>query len=617
MKINKGNPLQLGVTKNLNGYNFAVRAFENEIKLELYKNKGNKPFETVVLDKNYKFGDIFCVQLSDIDLDDASYRYMCKDGFVKDLYAKTVSGFEKFGENSKNTLCLSRVCLDEFDWEEDEKLETPMEDTIIYKLHVRGFTKDKSSKVSTKARGTFAGIEEKAEYLKKLGVTAVELMPAYDFFEYERFEKSTSSTVKLPVNMQKKINYWGYQGGFYFTPKASYSMNSDKTDYTFEFKQLVKTLHKNGIEVIMEMYFMHEDSYLVKDCLRYWTMEYHVDGFHIYCDEDRLKEVVQDPVLADVKIFTLYWTGENEKGINRNICNYNTGFDEAAKRLLKGDENQLQRFVQLTVANLSKNYNINYVTNHNGFTMMDLVSYDRKHNEANNEDNRDGNPMTYSWNCGVEGASQKKKINELRLSQIKNAFTMLFMAQGTPLILAGDEFLNSQNGNNNPYCQDNETTWLNWKTNSMTEKVTEYVKQLISFRKQYRILHNSVPMVCSDRLSCGYPDVSFHGENAWYSRMESFERYIGIMYCSKYATDKPTDEVIYVAYNLHWEPHVLALPNIAGNNKWEIVMSSDEDKNVTIKERQIVVPSRHVVVLKGTIMSKEIKPRTKAKKSKK
>lgn len=630
MNIIHGDPLNLGVTKTEKGYNFAIRSFTDKLTLEIYRN-GQEGYEsapeiTVNLDKSYKFGDIFSVLITGVNLKDCCYRYMYDARQVHDHYAKTISGCRRFGEKDRKTKYLARVELEEFDWGDDEHPNTPIDESILYKLHVRGFTKSRTSGVTSEKRGTFAGITEKIPYLKEIGITAVELMPAYEFDDARRFENVEDDAAFQRYSYQEgkhKVNYWGYAGGGHFAPKSAYCVQPSPdekhfrkySDYSVEFKSMVKELHLNGIEVIMEMYFTPDESYMISDCIRYWVSEYHIDGIHIYCDESALCTVINDPYLGNTKILTMYWNGKPSANGIKHIANYNTGFDETAKRLLKGDENQLQDFTRNTKANPPQSANINYVTNHNGFTMMDLVSYDRKHNEQNGEDNRDGENFNYSWNCGVEGLSKKKKINELRLGQIKNAFMMLLMAQGTPLILAGDEFGNSQSGNNNPYCIDNETTWLEWKTTVMASEIREFVKMLISFRKEHPILRMPKELMASDGISCGYPDISYHGDSAWFSRMESFERHIGIMYCEKYVQNDSRDELIYIAYNLHWEPHEMALPDIPEGNSWQIALSTAKLSG-GINERKFMAMPRSITILTGNIKEskdKDVKKKIKTK----
>jgi glycogen operon protein len=626
LDIKKGNPVRLGVTRLENGYNFAVRSGLECIELELYRiddarqDKRKAPDILVELNREYKTGDVFSVELDDVDLKEYLYRYADGRAQVEDDYAATLYGCGRFGVEDDSSLRLSRVEMERFDWGNDSAPGLEYSDMIVYKLHARGFTKHRSSQVATEHRGTFAGITEKLPYLKELGVTTLELMPAYEFDEIQRLgESAGGSTGTHPlapvVAPRKMLNYWGYTSGHHFAPKAAYTASEgrDYCDYTTELKELVKKLHENGMELVMEMYFTHEESYLIDDCLRFWVLEYHVDGFHLYCDEDRLNQVFADPVLGRTKIFTMHWDREASYNGTKRMASYNSGFDEVAKKLLKGDENQLSHFVYLLKNNSYNTGVINYVTNHNGFTLMDLVSYDRKHNEANGEDNRDGDNFNYSWNCGCEGPSHKKKINELRLAQVKNAFLMLMTAQGTPLILAGDEFGNSQGGNNNPYCQDNETTWLEWKKTKMSVEIHDFLKAAIRFRREHGILHLSTPLCSSDSLSCGYPDVSCHGDMAWFSRMESFERHVGLMYCGRYDRLEPRDEVVYIAYNLHWEPHTLALPDLDGGNGWELAMTTAQAERCEINDRSVAVPPRSVSILVGGIAPRKDAARTAAR----
>ena len=377
---------------------------------------------------------------------------------------------------------------------------------------------------------------------------------------------------------------------------------------------MVKAFHKAGIEVIVEMFFPYDAGInMIRDCVRYWVVEYHVDGIHLNCSDAVLEAVANDPLLSRVKMFTTYWNGAAGKRSYKNLANYNHGFMDCARKLLKGDENQLNEFVSRVKMNDNNTAVINYIANNNGFTLMDLVSYDRKHNEVNGENNRDGEDFNNSWNCGVEGKCRKKKVVELRRQQIKNALMMVLLSQGTPLIYAGDEFGNSQSGNNNPYCQDNEISWLNWKNLDSNKEIFEFVKELIAFRKEHRILHMAEPLRDMDYKSCGYPDISYHSDNAWFASFENYNRHFGIMYCGKYAVDAEgkEDDFIYVAYNLHWEKHKLALPTLPDGYRWDVVMSSVENGEnlkkeakkaiLSADERAVEVAERSIVVLVGKI----------------
>lgn len=625
MVIAKGNVLKMGSSKVGRTYNFAFASSSDSVSLLIYDSNGSlrHKFE---MDSEYKVGSVFACQISGEMLDKALYCYEVDGKKVIDPYAKTVSGCHEFGIEDEDVLYLSRIMLDKFDWQGDKPLNYPYDECIFYKMHVRGFTKSRTSGVKNK--GTFAGIINKIPYLKELGITTIELMPAYEFDEMSRFMQfyeEKNQNIYTPVPIKMPVNYWGYTRGFHFAPKASFSSTAlFKTDYTVEFKKMVKQLHANGIEVVMEMYFDKETPDMVLDCLRYWVTEYHIDGVHLYGSTVSLEMAAADPVLSGTKIITVYWNGN--RGELKHMGNYNDGFSKVARCFLKGDENQLGDFVRVSRENPLSGANINYITNHNGFTMVDLVSYERKHNEANGENNKDGENFNHSWNCGVEGKSRKKKIVRLRQRQIKNAFMMLLLSAGTPLILAGDEFENSQSGNNNPYCIDGETTWLNWKNADSAKDMLEFLKELIAFRKKYKILHMPNQLMASDPVSCGYPDISYHGSKAWYQAMENYNRHIGIMYCTKYDGTKYGGaksgntscraecgdggyELIYVAYNMHWEAHELALPKLTGVGVWTVKMcSGDKNEDVVLKDDKTVeIAPRTTAVLVSKLTNSEKK----------
>lgn len=622
MIVNKGNPLLKGSTKLKDSYNFTFSSEADSIKLLLYNAKGERCQEAIELTQNDKTGDVFSVRISGVDLEESMYCYEVNGQKQVDPYAKTVSGCEMFGEYSE-VQHLSRVSLPDYNWEGDMPLSIPYHESIFYKFSVRGFTNSTTSKVRHK--GTFSGVTEKIPYLKELGITAVMLMPAYEFDEIGRFpqlyDNGYGKYASGPIT--GRINYWGYNRGFYFAPKAAFtSVSRKKTDYTTEFKDMVKAFHRQGIEVIMEMHFHGEPTDVILDCLHYWVTEYHIDGIHLYADEAVLNAAAKDALLAKTKIITVFWNGE--RGHFKNMANYNAGFMNVARKFLKGDENQLGDFVNVSRSNPIQSANINYVTSHDGFTLFDLVSFDRKHNEANGENNADGEDFNNSWNCGMEGATRKKKVLQLRRQQMKNAILLLLLSQGTPLLLAGDEFCNSQGGNNNPYCVDSELSWVNWKYKGMAAEMTAFVKEVLAFRRNYKILHMPEQLLSYDSLSCGYPDISCHGSSAWYDTMESYNRHIGIMYYGKYVyaealqedvVDRQTETALpdeaetflYVAYNMHWEEHELALPMGEEECQWQVALCSGGKESVAVCQegRAVWVEPRCIAVLTGTRKKKE------------
>ena len=636
MKYEIGSPCMMGCNIVNGGYNFAYASSyaamhsDTAVYVCIFKKNDTEPFYELELHK--MMGIVYSIFITGINIDDCFYCFKENEEYIVDPYAKAVTECEIFGIEKKDTIHTSPVKLADYNWEDDRQLHIPYDECIMYKLNVRGYTKSKTSKV--KAKGTFAGIVEKAEYLKTLGITTIELMPAYEYDEMGRFtqfmDKETlsryiymkhSTYVKNIYDREVKVNYWGYTNGFYFAPKAAYSYKAERNageyvDYTTEFKDMVKSLHSMGIEVVMEFFFKDVTTAYILECVRYWVKEYHIDGVHIYCDEVSLNALANDAQLADTKIMTIYWN--KNKGVYRHMASYNNDVQNIIRRYLKGDEDMLKAFADMQLNNPDNAAIINYVTTNNGFTLYDLVCYDRKHNEANGENNRDGENFNYSWNCGEEGTTRKQRVRQLRIRQMKNALAMILLAQGTPLILAGDELTNSQQGNNNPYCIDNEISWVNWKNNNDSTEILNWTKQLISIRKKYGILHSRYRLTQSDSLSSGYPDVSFHGLNAWYADMYNYCRQIGIMYSDTYS-DKESRKLIYVAYNMHWENYALALPKIEGRNGFEVVLKScDKKENIYIdsEKRKVVMPPRSMAVLIGEYPERKTTMDVKKKASK-
>ena len=341
--------------------------------------------------------------------------------------------------------------------------------------------------------------------------------------------------------------------GFYFAPKSSYASGSSAVK---ELKDMVKACHRAGIEVVLEMPFEAGISaQKAMECLKFYLLEYHVDGFVVNPYNVPWDELNADPLLKEVKIM------KKEEG-----------FQTIMRRFLKGDENMIRDVMWALKHNSSADGVCNSITAQTGFTLWDLVSYDGKHNEENGERNQDGPDYNYSWNCGAEGPSRKKNIIRLRKNQVKNAYMLLLTAQGTPCLLAGDEFYNSQKGNNNAYCQDNPVGWVNWSQWKEDDPLYLYVQQLIRFRKEHACLHQKEELRGIDRTSCGMPDVSYHGENAWQAKAEVASRQLGVMY----AAVKGEDELCFLAYNMHWEVHKFALPSAGKGREWLLAADTEQ-----------------------------------------
>lgn len=585
--VKKGNYQRLGVTKEEDGINFAVAvAGSHEVKLVLYKKGSPHIAQEIPFPKEHLIGDILAIKVCGLRWSEYEYNYWSDGQIFQDPYAQLIVGREHFGEavslEDGDTIRCG-FAFETYDWMEDTNPQIPYQEIISYQLHVRGFTRHNGSKVRHK--GTFLGLQEKIPYLRELGINQVKLMPAYEFDEIKKLHAQMSMSYEMRQEEMPRVNYWGYEAGNYFAPKKSYGASKDVIR---EFKDLVRTMHANGMEVIMEFYFPNQiNPRLIMDCLTFWVTNYHIDGFHILADQVLCNMLAKDPLLSRTKIMAVYFPTEefySEPPFPEyeNLAECNDGFLIDIRRFLKGDEDQLNQFTYRIRRNPAGRGIINYITNHDGFTLMDLVSYDEKHNEANGEQNRDGSSYNYSWNCGVEGKSRKKKILDLRMKQIKNAFLLLLLSQGTPMLLAGDEIGNSQEGNNNPYCQDNEISWVDWNLNKKNQEILQFVKDVIAFRKRHKILHMPYELRVMDTVSCGYPDVSYHGSRAWYGAFEHTNRQVGVMYCGFYAGE---DIFLYTAYNMHWVEHEFALPHLPENLDWYTAIDTGKsDGNCVYEE---------------------------------
>lgn len=529
-------------------------------------------------------GKVYSVRLYTIDMSDKYYRFIIDGCFDSDGYERAVYPLYKWNEkHEQDSHYLKAYDFDKSD--KDTQLHIKQTDVIAYQLHVRGFTVHESSKV--KNPGTFIGLTEKIKYLKTLGINQVILMPAYEFNEID---------IK-----NGKLNYWGFCKSNYFMPKAAYSIENPQE----EFKSMVSKLHKNGIEVIMQFYFPTKcNFYLIEECLRFWYMTYKVDGFYLIGDRLPVENLCTNPVLTDAKIY-IENAGSIDPGldiVNKNITLCSNDYMRDIRRFLKSDSDSVSAFSARIRNNPRPFYALNYISNFNEFCLKDLVSYDFKHNEDNLEHNRDGNSNNCSWNCGVEGPTKKPAILKLRKQQMMNALAMLLLSQGTPMILSGDEWGFSRMGNNNPYCQDNEISWLNWKKDRIGTAVFNFTKELIVLRQNHKILHMDEPMRLVDYKAFSYPDLSYHGDMAWYPKFEENVRNIGLLYCGRYAknSDGKEDAFIYIAFNMHWEERDFGLPALPKGKKWVSVLDTNVTSNTGTEsayKESFTLPGRSIRVL--------------------
>lgn len=597
--VSMGSPYPLGATSlSKDSFNFAVvlNTLE-ECGLILYEIKTNKEYKIPFSEKN-KLGNICCIKIEGLIAQDYEYNFYMGNHIITDPYAKEIIGNEKWGRIPE------RLCggLNEtlFNWENDRPLMIDYSDAVFYLIHVRGFTKHTSSAVENK--GTYEGIIEKIPYLKELGITTLELMPCYEFVEFEMPKKKDINVFSIEKETEPKLNYWGYKQGYYFSPKKSYCSHNQNYGADYSFKNMVKKLHENGIEVVMQFYFTDEitQAYIL-EVLKYWVLHYHVDGFHLLGDKIPTALLATEPMLSNTKL--LYYNFpiqdiymNDEVPHYKNLAVSTDDFMYDIRKFLKSDEGQIKK-----VMNHMKNVNkktgeVHYITNVNGFSLYDLVSYDRKHNEENDEHNTDGNPYNCSWNCGVEGKTRKKSIMTLRMKQMKNAFVFNLLSQSTPLIKAGDEFGNTQNGNNNPYCQDNAISWLNWNDIEKNKELYEFARRLISFRKEHKMLHMDKEFSMMDYLSCGYPDLSYHGEEAWKAESDDLTRHFAMLYC------REGKEFLYIAINMHWAAHEFALVNLPKGMKWYCELNTCtniKDAFLLKDQKTLEVEERSIIILSG------------------
>ncbi len=588
--------MRLGVRKIQKGYQFTFASANGEpCTLLLYRKGESEPEFRIPMKR--AMGDLYTAVAEKINARNYEYVYQVGEKLVPDPYAIGITGKKKFGEQIDPGKLRCMFGSMDYDWENDRHPEIPLHESLIYCTHLRGYTMDKSSRV--RAKGTFRGMMEKIPYLVSLGVQQLELMPVYEFEEFPRPKSKTGMYEREVPEHVLRLNYWGYTEGFYFAPKSSYAHGKDASR---ELKDLVKALHKAGIELILEFYFEEDTApHFILDCIKFWVEEYHIDGVHINRNAVPMKSIVMEPSLKTTKIFTEYFDPselleETRNPQRKHLAEYHDGFLIDARRLLKGEEDVLRSFAERTRKNPEFYGVVNYMANHNGFTMMDMVSYDEKHNEANGENNKDGSEYNFSWNCGVEGASKKKSVLQLRSRQLRNAFAMVMLAQGIPLIYGGDEFGNSQQGNNNVYGQDNELSWIQWNTTKGAKDLQEYVKMLIQFRKSHGVFHAPKEASQSDHKSTGIPDLSYHGESAWYGGFEAYRRHIGMMYGNAYAENEKNP--IYVAYNLHQAEHEFGLPILKKGGTWKIIFQTGEE-NGNFTPEGVEIPDQRVLKLTG------------------
>lgn len=579
-EVKKGNPEMRGVSLCREGINLTVKVLQNqEVSLLLYR-KDKKSVQSISFPAYCRVGDTASILLPWFDTRKYTYAY-CIDGRVlSDPYACLIRGGKC--EFVQKTSWIS----------EEDLIKRPFEEMIIYKLHVRGFSRLAGTDIEKK--GTFRGVEESIPYFKELGINTVEFMPMYEW----------NSELRTKNNLK---NYWGYaEQNYYLAPKEIYAATDDPMK---ECRQMIQSLHKAGISCIMEFYVPKgTEPSMVLDAISYWKLYYGIDGFHLIGEGVLAESIVCAPLLKNTVLFfdriKTEWHMGRERQQQRYLSEYNSDFMYRGRHFLKGDEGQILEFMNLMRRN-EKTYGVvNYMANHNGFTLRDMVSYNEKHNEQNLEHNRDGMTADDVWNCGEEGETKKESIQALRLKQMKNAMLYVLLAQGIPLIYQGDELGNSQSGNNNAYAMDNEVGWVNWNTDDWLRPYRSFVKEAIAFRKEHPVLHQKKPLRLSDYIECGYPDISYHTKDAWYPLLDHKSRSIACMYCGAYArkSDAEEDDDIYVAYNGDQNPEKFALPKLPDQKRWQVALLTEEDQKTEFRKGQVLENQKSIIVPAHTVL---------------
>lgn len=699
-KIYTGTPYPLGATFDGHGVNFALFSEHAEsVELCLYDDT-EEEVEVLKIKIKEKTHQVWHIYLNGIEPGQRyGYRvhgpYRPQEGhrfnankLLIDPYAKAISGTVQWNDalfgyrigapevdlsfddaNSAAYVPKSVVVDNRFDWGEDQPMRIPMHRSVIYEVHIKGFTALHPD-IPENIRGTYAAMGHPVTiaYLKELGVTAVELLPVHHFLsDRHLIDKGLT-------------NYWGYNSIGFFAPDIRYASGGTHGDQVTEFKTMVKSLHAAGIEIILDVVYNHtgegnemgptlsfrgidnasyyrltEDGRyymdftgtgntlnarqpnvlrMIMDSLRYWIQEMHVDGFRFDLasalarelhDVDKLSSffdvIHQDPIISQVKLIAEPWDiGEGGYQVGEfppGWAEWNGKYRDCMRDFWIGADSMIGEFAnRLTGSsdlyqgdNRRPSASVNFITAHDGFTLQDLVSYNDKHNEANGEDNKDGESHNRSWNCGAEGPTDNVEITHLRAKQKRNLLTTLFLSQGVPMLVAGDEFGRTQQGNNNAYCQDNSISWLDWK--NMDSSLLNFTKALIAFRREH-------PSLCRRKWFQGLPirgtgveDIvwllpnatemdDFHWEDDFARSLAVFLNGEGIRSVSQDGT-KITDQHFYLLFNAYWEDVEYQLPDQRYGTSWIKVIDTNFD---TITEHAtfdanstVIVPSRSILVL--------------------
>lgn len=659
------------------GVNFTIHTHgATSCELLLFHRKAEEPYAVIPFPESYRIGFCYSMIVFDLDIEEFEYAYRLdgpydekkglrfdKNKILLDPYARAVTGQSQWGHvNNAQHGYRARVVQSNFDWGDQRHHSIPMEDLIIYELHVRGFTMDESSGV--KHHGTFEGLREKISYLKELGVNAVELMPIFEFDEMR--------DVRL-IDENELIDFWGYNPVSFFAPNTSYCSSMEYNREGLELKTLIKDLHDNGIEVILDVVFNHtaegnefgpcfsfkgfdnniyymltpDGHYynfsgcgntlncnhpvvrdMILECLRYWVIEYRVDGFRFdlasilgrnddgtpLSQPPLLRSLAFDSILGNVKLIAEAWDAGGLYQVGsfpswKRWAEWNGRYRDDMRRFLKGDDFLAQTAAARITgspdlydpAYRGGNASINFLTCHDGFTLYDLYSYNQKHNEANGWGNTDGADDNNSWNCGVEGETDDPAILALRKRLMKNACAILLCSRGTPMFLSGDEFADTRYGNNNPYCQDNLISWLDWSLLKKNKDLFDFFQYMIQFRKNHSVIRKDL-----EPSYLGVPAMSTHGLTPDETNFSGDSHVVCVRFAGyNEATQK--EDLVYLAVNSGWFPVTLTLPELPEHYKWKVAVNTGDPKcqffhknSMPTVESKIFLGERSVIIFVAT-----------------
>jgi isoamylase len=685
-RLRLGSPFLFGATLVPGGVNFCVFSrHATSCTLVLFEKHAAEPFVEIPFPDAFRLGTVWSMVVFGLDAENVEYGYRMHGPWdparghrfdpskiLLDPYAKAIGGRELWGTPPDWTDAFpyrGRLIFEDFDWEDDRPLEIPMEDLVIYEMHLRSFTRHPSAEV--RHPGTFAALRDKIPYLKALGINCVELMPIFEFDEFENSRPHPGGGATL-------YNYWGYSTVGFFAPKAGYAATGRFGMQADELKTLVKELHRNGIEIMLDVVFNHtaegnelgptisfrgldnqtyymltpEGYYynfsgcgntlncnnpvvrnLVLDCLRYWAAEYHIDGFRFdlasilgrdpwgapLANPPLLESLAFDPILGKCKLVAEAWDAGGLYQVGSfpaygRWAEWNGKYRDDVRRFLKGDAGMTGAMAQRLQGSpdlygwngRGPTASINFIACHDGFTLHDLFSFNEKHNRDNGEENRDGGNDNHSWNCGWEGDTDDPAVNALRRKMIKNAWAVLMVSLGVPMVLMGDELGRTQRGNNNTYCHDDELNWLDWTLVEKNADLLRFARHMIAFRRAHPVLRSAEHPGRPHNKGCPCADITWHGTQAWNADWSGHA--LAFMLCGRYAGGGADDHV-FAALNPYWEGLAFELPRPFEGWTWRVfantAMPSPQDVfepgNELVLEDQhsILVGPRSVVVLVG------------------